>query len=223
MACSAWAAAKVCGVCGADCTPVLMADPVSGPGGGLPHRLARSGGAHSSRARFVTWRASAVVVRIFWWPSVRRSSGSAYQVQAGCGPLQVQEVLERQSRPPILWPVLARAGALLGGSRTRPLPLDIRAATLGQLQFEGLLESQITVCPLCTVAEAILVPFLAPRPGPKRCNGKWHCLPRLITPRLIIREWRCLNAEYSFPNTAPKRCLRSDHSVLQPSCMRWLH
>jgi len=140
-------------VCGADCTPVLMADPVSG----------RVAACHTGW-RGVAGRILPEAIRHLESFGSRRQdllvalgpaiSGSAYQVQADVA-LQVARSLERQaSSDPLA--VLARAGALLEDPEPGRYRLDIRAATLGQLQFEGLLESQITVCPLCTVAEALL-------------------------------------------------------------------
>jgi len=186
---AAWAAAKRVWVCGADCTPVLMAiqsaDRVR-----LHTGLARSAGAAFSEGDSSPGGFGQFVVRIFWWPRsvaihvappircrrMLRPAASAKKPGA-------QLSSESSGR-------VAPLGPSLGGSRTRPLPpwTNSEARTLGQTAVEGLLESQITVCPLLhRGGKALLFPFLAPRTSQ---SGAMSGIVSqgLITPRAVIRS-----------------------------------
>ncbi len=140
-------------VCGADCTPVLIADPASG----------RAAACHAGW-RGVAGRIVPAAIRRMERAGCRRAdlrlalgpavAGAAYPVGAQVA-LQVAASLGGEAAADPLDP-LRRRGALLED----PLPgrhrLDIRLATRLQLENEGLAAEQISVCPLCTVAEPLL-------------------------------------------------------------------
>jgi YfiH family protein len=142
-------------VCGADCTPVLIADPGSGrvaachagwrgvAGRILPVAIAAMEAAGSRREH----------LRVALGPAV---SGPNYQVERAVS-LQVAASLRPGGRED--------DGALAelidcGALRPDPDPqrdrLDIRLATLRQLDHEGIDRSRVALCPLCTVAEPLL-------------------------------------------------------------------
>jgi YfiH family protein len=142
-------------VCGADCTPVLLADPASrrvaachagwrGVAGRiLPRAIALLEQAGSRRDQLLVALGPAI-------------SGASYQVEREVSlavalalrgiPLEGDGALEE----------LQACGAL----RPDPDPsrdrLDIRAASLRQLQHEGIPPERVAVCPLCTAAEPLL-------------------------------------------------------------------
>jgi len=140
-------------VCGADCTPALIADPASGrvaachagwrgvAGRILPAAIAQLEAAGSRRCDLLVALGPAV-------------SGARYQVER-----VVSEQLAESLRPPGEAEP-GGAGALeelitCGAVRPDPEPgrdrLDIRAATVCQLGHEGIAPERIAVCPLCTV------------------------------------------------------------------------
>ena len=136
-------------VCGADCTPVLLADPVSG-------RVAACHAGWRGVAGGIVLRAieqlEAVGCRrqdllVALGPAV---AGERYQVERGVAEQVAQQVvpfaeLEREGV------VLPDAEGLAGHVR-----LDIRGAQQLQLRKAGLEPDQISRCPLCTVAEPLL-------------------------------------------------------------------
>lgn len=145
-------------ICGADCTPVLIADPASGraaachagwrgvAGRILPAAIGLLEAAGSRRADLLVALGPAV-------------SGARYQVERA-----VSEQLADALRPPEE-ALPGGAGAfeeLIACGAVRPDPepgrdrLDIRAATVRQLGHEGIPPERITVCPLCTVVEVEL-------------------------------------------------------------------
>jgi YfiH family protein len=139
-------------VCGADCTPVLFADPRSGrvaachagwrgvAGRILPEAIAllEAGGA----------RRQDLIVAL--GPAV---SGANYQVERSVSE-QVAHSLRPEGRDgPEALEELARCGALLPDPAPGRERLDIRAAARTQLQNEGIDPERIAVCPLCTVAD----------------------------------------------------------------------
>jgi YfiH family protein len=142
-------------VCGADCTPVLIADPVSGrvaachagwrgvAGRILPAAIAAMEAAGSRRQD----------LRVALGPAV---SGANYQVERPVS-LQVAASLRPQGREDA--EALAELLAC-GALRADPDPardrLDIRLATRRQLEHEGIAADRVAVCPLCTVAEPLL-------------------------------------------------------------------
>ena len=149
-------------VCGADCTPVLLADPVRGAvaachagwrgvaGRILPAAIEQLEAGGSRRADLLVALGPAV-------------SGVNYQVERGVS----EQVALALDAPDALalgdaLAELAAWGALLpdpdpapdaGPARDR---LDIRAAARRQLERAGVPAGQIAVCPLCTVAEPLL-------------------------------------------------------------------
>jgi YfiH family protein len=127
-------------VCGADCTPVLLADPASGQvaachagwrgvaGGILNEAIKQMEAAGSQRSQLLVGLGPAV-------------SGANYQVERSVSS-QVGKVEQ-----------LLQAGALWPDSKPGCDRLDIRKAAEIQLLQLGLSQNQISRCPLCTVAE----------------------------------------------------------------------
>jgi len=138
-------------VCGADCTPVLLADPVSGRvaachagwrgvAGGIVLRAIE-------RLEAVGCRRGDLLVAL--GPAV---GGVHYQVERGVAE-QVAVATPGGSMA-----ALEEAGAVLPdveGLATH-VRLDIRAAQRWQLLEAGLRASQLSSCPLCTVEEPLL-------------------------------------------------------------------
>jgi YfiH family protein len=142
-------------VCGADCTPVLIADPASG----------RVAACHAGW-RGVAGRIVPEAIRRLEADGVRREdlrialgpavSGARYQVQKDVV-TQVGASLVSESRSPAEASAdLERAGALQPDPQPGRYRLDIRAATVVQLRNEGLSDEQISACPLCTSGEPLL-------------------------------------------------------------------
>jgi YfiH family protein len=136
-------------VCGADCTPVLLADPVSGRvaachagwrgvAGGIVLRAIE-------RLEAVGCRRRDLLVAL--GPAV---AGERYQVERS-----VAEQVAEQVAP---FAELERVGAVLPDAQglAGHVRLDIRAAQHRQLLEAGLDGEQISICPLCTVAEPLL-------------------------------------------------------------------
>ena len=142
-------------VCGADCTPVLIADPASGrvaachagwrgvAGRILPMAIAALEAAGSRREQ----------LRVALGPAV---SGANYQVERDVS-LQVAVALRCGG-----WGEGEALAELIACGALRPDPdpqrdrLDIRLATVRQLDHEGIDGSRVALCPLCTVAEPLL-------------------------------------------------------------------
>jgi len=135
-------------VCGADCTPVLLADPRSGrvaachagwrgvAGGILLQAVARLEQVGCHRSDLLVALGPAV-------------SGANYQVETAVAE-QVAAALPGSLAD------LEACGALLPDAEPGRHRLDIRAASRRQLQQAGLSDAQISACPLCTVAEPLL-------------------------------------------------------------------
>jgi YfiH family protein len=143
-------------VCGADCTPVLIADPLSGrvaachagwrgvAGGILLEAIAQLEAAGCRRRDLLVALGPAV-------------SGQRYQVELGVAQ-QVADALplgEAKDQDAAM-AELERCGALLSDPEPGRCRLDIRAATRRQLDLAGVPVEQISVCPLCTVDEELL-------------------------------------------------------------------
>ena len=137
-------------VCGADCTPVLLADPRSG----------RVAACHAG------WRGVAggillAAITALEADGVRREdllvalgpavSGGAYQVETA-----VAEQVAASLGVAEPWAELEACGALLPDPEPGRHRLDIRAASRRQLQLAGIAAERIASCPLCTVAEPLL-------------------------------------------------------------------
>lgn len=135
-------------VCGADCTPVLLADPRSG-------RVAACHAGWRGVAGGILLEAIAQLEQM----GCRRSdllvalgpavSGLNYQVDAGVAE-QIAAAL------PGTLADLQACGALRPDADPERHRLDIRTASRQQLQQAGLEAAQISTCPLCTVAEPLL-------------------------------------------------------------------
>ena len=138
-------------VCGADCTPVLLADPQTGhvaachagwrgvAAGILPEAIARLEQRGADRSQLL----------IALGPAV---SGERYQVEESVA-LQVGEAVAAEPRS---LEQLQRQGVILPDSEQGRWRLDIRQAAAQQLQSEGIGSDRIRTCPLCTIAEPTL-------------------------------------------------------------------
>jgi YfiH family protein len=136
-------------VCGADCTPVLLADPRTG------QVAACHAGWRGVAARIL---AEAVAqlgargvrtadLRVALGPAI---SGERYQVEHGVS-AQVAASLEPAAAELLPQQGVVRADPEPGHDR-----LDIRAAARLQLLQLGVPAEQISTCPLCTAAEPLL-------------------------------------------------------------------
>ena len=154
-------------VCGADCTPVLLADRRSGrvaachggwrgvAGRILPKAVAQLEAAGSRRDDLV----------IALGPAI---SGQRYQVQRDVTAQVALGLVNRPGEDPgasgelesselkQLRQELIHSGALLEDDNLGHDRLDLRAAIRRQLELCGLSESQISTCPLCTASEELL-------------------------------------------------------------------
>lgn len=143
--------------CGADCTPVLIADPVSGRvaachagwrgvASGILREAVRQLEADGSRAADLL---------VALGPAI---SGSQYQVERAVSE-QVAAALEEPQQPerlPALLDALRHCGALRNDPDPRCDRLDIRAAARLQLEHLGVAVKRIEICPLCTASEPLL-------------------------------------------------------------------
>lgn len=142
-------------VCGADCTPVLIVDPASGrvaachagwrgvAGRILPAAIDRLEASGSRRTDLLAALGPAVC-------------GAHYQVERPVS-LQVAAALRPGGlENEVALEELIACGSLLADPDPHHDRLDIRAATVRQLEHEGLSAERITVCPLCTVSETEL-------------------------------------------------------------------
>ena len=145
-------------VCGADCTPVLLADPDSGRVAAC-HAGWRgvAGGILLEAIRLLEERGSrreALVVAL--GPAV---SGANYQVDTPVAE-QVARALplaaDHTAPLAVALAELEHCGALKPDGEPGRHRLDIRAATRRQLELAGIGADRISVCPLCTVAEPLL-------------------------------------------------------------------
>ena len=138
-------------VCGADCTPVLLADPKSGHVAAchagwrgvasriLPEAIARLEQRGACREQLIVALGPAV-------------SGERYQVEHSVA-LQVGEALAAEPRS---LEELQRQAVILPDPEQGHCRLDIRQAAVEQLNAEGIDRTRISTCPLCTVAESSL-------------------------------------------------------------------
>ena len=139
-------------VCGADCTPVLIADPGTG------HAAACHAGWRGVASRILpeairqleTHGAKRSELLVAFGPAV---SGKEYQVgddvvdaisnSLGAGPSESEEISQH----------LQDTKVLLPDDEPGRHRLDIRGAAALQLQQHGLDSEQISTCPLCTLSE----------------------------------------------------------------------
>ena len=136
-------------VCGADCTPVLIADPVSGRVAachagwrGVAGRILAEAVGQLQRAGA---RSEELLVAL--GPAI---SGAAYQVEQAVAEQVAAGLL---AEPATSLQRLHQAGVLLEDPEPGRVRLDIRQAARLQLQELGIPEAQISLCPLCTHAE----------------------------------------------------------------------
>jgi YfiH family protein len=154
-------------VCGADCTPVLLADRRSGrvaachggwrgvAGRILPKAIAQLEAAGCRREDLVVALGPAI-------------SGERYQVQRNVTDQVALGLVNRQAVDPgasrelesselmKLRQELIQCGALLEDDKPGHDRLDLRAASRRQLELCGLSERQISTCQLCTASEELL-------------------------------------------------------------------
>ena len=145
-------------VCGADCTPVLIADPATGRVGAchagwrgvagriLPGALTLMEKAGSRRGDLLVALGPAV-------------SGTSYQVERPVSLEVAQSLQPYQSNADdadVALEELRACGALLKDPDPTRDRLDIRAAAQAQLIHSGVDPARIEVCPLCTVEESLL-------------------------------------------------------------------
>ncbi|MCP9928155.1 peptidoglycan editing factor PgeF [Cyanobium sp. CH-040] len=137
-------------VCGADCTPVLLADPVRGAVAAC--HAGWRGVAGRILAAAVEMLAAAgsrpADLLVALGPAV---SGARYQVERAVSE-QVAAGLDAGSVAAGLT-LLREAGALLEDPEPGRERLDIRAVARLQLHRLGVADERISVCPLCTVSE----------------------------------------------------------------------
>jgi YfiH family protein len=139
-------------VCGADCTPVLLADPTSG------HVAACHAGWRGvatgilpAAIRCLTTRgAKPEQLIVALGPAV---SGALYQVETTVAE-QVGQALD--SNRSLKLSDMEALGILLPDPEPNRCRLDIRLAAREQLQRCGIPDQQICLCPLCTVSEPSL-------------------------------------------------------------------
>ena len=140
-------------VCGADCTPVLIADPRHGRVAAchagwrgvaariVPEAIERLESAGSCRSD----------LRIALGPAI---SGPAYQVERSVTEAVAQSLEPAlQADPTEALEALAAAGAWRPDATADRDRLDIRAATALQLERFGIAREQVAQCPLCTLTE----------------------------------------------------------------------
>lgn len=135
-------------VCGADCTPVLIADPDSG------HASACHAGWRGVASRILPEAVSQLVVLgarrdrllVAMGPAV---SGERYQVEATVAEQVGAALRSRQAS----FQALIKDGVIHEDAEEGRCRLDIRRAAFLQLVNSGLQADHITLCPLCTVAE----------------------------------------------------------------------
>jgi len=147
--------------CGADCTPALIADPVSGRVAACHAGWRGVAGGILSRAlqQLIEGGSRPADLLVALGPAI---GGRSYQVER-----VVSEQVAASLDPPAARPMdPARLPALLeqlrqcGGLQADPDPrrdrLDIRLAAQLQLERLGVPTAQIGICPLCTASEPLL-------------------------------------------------------------------
>ena len=149
-------------VCGADCTPVLLADPVQG------RVAACHAGWRGVAARILPSAVAELVARGSRLQDLRVALGPAiagerYQVEqavadqvAAALPATAAEPLARTTAEPLTPEALEAAGVVQPDPEPGRCRLDIRQAAVLQLRLAGLVTDQLAVCPLCTHAEPLL-------------------------------------------------------------------
>lgn len=141
-------------VCGADCTPVLLADPISGRVAACHAgwRGVASGILLEAIAHLEQMGSERTQLLVALGPAV---SGASYQVERTVA-LQVAAALPGMRNLEQACHTLEVCSALLADPDPERCRLDLRAATRRQLELAGLPPEQISVCPLCTVEQPLL-------------------------------------------------------------------
>jgi len=163
MACSAWAAAKVCGLW-RGLHAVVMADPVSGRVAAATQAGEEVGGRHSSlRAiRHLETRQSRQDLLVA--PRPGDSGGSRLSGAMRCGPAGGKGSLERQAGPSDPLAVFGARWGPAGGSQKPGATPDIRAANRWPTAVSiVLLESPDSRSASCTVGGSTPVHSWRPR------------------------------------------------------------
>lgn len=149
------AAAQSLWVCGADCTPVLIADPDSGrvsachagwrgvAGRILPAAIDLLEAAGSRRERLLVALGPAI-------------GGRAYQVESSVAEQVAASLRALPGDQEQALQELEACGGLLADPEPQRYRLDIRAASHRQLLYSGIPAGQISACPLCTLSEPLL-------------------------------------------------------------------
>jgi YfiH family protein len=139
-------------VCGADCTPVLIADPISG----------RVASCHAGWRGVAGGILKATVAALQPDPSERRHlvvalgpavSGPNYQVETSVATAVASSLMPTDQMSAVDLDEWMALGVLLDDDEPDRLRLDIRRAATLQLQAAGVASSRIHSCPLCTVSE----------------------------------------------------------------------
>ena len=141
-------------VCGADCTPVLMADPVTG------HSAACHGGWRSLAAGVLAATVKQLIMQgvepssltVALGPAI---SGPCYQVERSVSS-KVAAQLHGDGLQRLLGAGIATPDSPHTGDEPLRDHLDIRGATALQLQDLGIPANSIHTCPYCTFTEAKL-------------------------------------------------------------------
>ena len=144
-------------VCGADCTPVLLADPESGQvaachagwrgvAGGIVQEAIRQLEQRGCRRRDLL---------IALGPAI---SGPQYQVEPAVPEAIAEQLLQVDASLSLSGALAAmeECGALLADPEPLRQRLDLRLATRLLLERFGVPSEQISLCPLCTASEPLL-------------------------------------------------------------------
>ena len=149
-------------VCGADCTPVLLADPVRGATAACHAGWRGVAGGILAEAvtGLVAAGSAAADLLVALGPAV---SGANYQVQHSVSrqvAASITPLLQADNGESIQEPSLSQELEILGAGHAIALDpepdrdrLDIRQAARIQLELLGIKPERIASCPLCTVAE----------------------------------------------------------------------
>ena len=139
-------------VCGADCTPVLLADPTSGHVAACHAgwRGVAGGILREAITRLEQLGAQRDQLLVALGPAVNGINYQVQQVVAG----QVLASLPAPEQLPLDPQMLT--GVVLDDPKPGHCRLDIRAAATVQLQAAGIQANRISRCPLCTVAAPAL-------------------------------------------------------------------
>ena len=147
-------------VCGADCTPVLIADPHSGRVAACHTGWRGVAGQILERAigMLETAGSRRADLLVALGPAI---GGQAYQVARSVSDQVAEALTPKEASPKARSSAeaiqeLEACGGLAADAKPGHDRLDIRLATRRQLENLGLASAQIAVCPLCTASEPLL-------------------------------------------------------------------